>query len=202
MGLLPEGSEFRAPRLEEAAAVAELFNALAMSISGKPDSSEEMVRWYWSGPSVTMDDDLRVVVSPGSQVVSYLEYETFEPWTQLFSSTLITLGIGTTLADWRSSEPNEVQAAPTVASPRHRPGIVADVSDSPSSDVGVRGPAWAWTLRTRTARWLSTGRQGCTWSAERPPTRRCYESPPLEGRYLIWAAGSALKVCMQPIEQK
>jgi len=105
VGPTPESYELRAPRLEEAAAVAGLLNALEMSISGKPDSSEEKVRWHWSGPSVVVDDDLRVVVSPKGQVVGYLEYEAFEPWTQLFADGYVHpdhagLGIGTILADW------------------------------------------------------------------------------------------------------
>lgn len=102
---MPEGYVLRAPRLEEAAAVSDLLNTLEIAISGKPDSSEEKVRWNWSGPNIVLNDDLRVAVSPEGQVVGYLEYEAFEPWTQLFADGYVHpehvgLGIGTTLTDW------------------------------------------------------------------------------------------------------
>lgn len=61
----------RAPREDEAALVADLFNAIAVAGFGKPDTTEDEVRIWFTAPEVDRENDIRIALSPDGALVAY-----------------------------------------------------------------------------------------------------------------------------------
>jgi mycothiol synthase len=57
--------ELRAPRLDDAAAIAELFNRGAVELGDPPEVSEEEIRVWLTAPQVNPETDARIAVSGG-----------------------------------------------------------------------------------------------------------------------------------------
>jgi mycothiol synthase len=61
----------RAPREDEAAAVADLFNDISNAAFGTPDTTEDEVRIWFTSPTVDREEDIRIAFCPGGALVAY-----------------------------------------------------------------------------------------------------------------------------------
>jgi mycothiol synthase len=78
---VPAGFTVRAPRMEDAAAVAALINARSHADIGVPESSEEDVRAQWSDAGRDLSDEDWLIVAAGGRIVGFLELYEYEPYT-------------------------------------------------------------------------------------------------------------------------
>ncbi len=78
---LPAGFTIRAPRIEDASEVADLINARAVAISGKPSVSVSDILMYWNDPERNLDDEDWLVVAPNGQIAAFMELYEYEPYT-------------------------------------------------------------------------------------------------------------------------
>ena len=61
----------RAPREDEAAVVADLFNEISMAAFGTADTTEDEVRVWFTSPEVHRERDIRIAFRPGGALVAY-----------------------------------------------------------------------------------------------------------------------------------
>jgi mycothiol synthase len=61
----------RAPRQDEAAVVADLFNEISRTAFGTADTNEDEVRVWFTSPEVNREDDIRIAASPEGALVAY-----------------------------------------------------------------------------------------------------------------------------------
>jgi ribosomal protein S18 acetylase RimI-like enzyme len=102
---LPEGYVFRAPRIDEAAAVADVMNAAEHAVTGEDQTDAESVMRYWTRPDWDLAQDARVVCDARGAIVGYADYDAFDPWTQLEIDGHVHpahrgAGVGTALLSW------------------------------------------------------------------------------------------------------
>jgi mycothiol synthase len=69
---LKQGYIFRAPTLDDAAAVVELVNANALKVVGHGDETLENIRSEWDMPGVNVETDSRLVFAPSGQLIAYI----------------------------------------------------------------------------------------------------------------------------------
>lgn len=63
--------ELRPPREDEAAAIADLFDAVTLAGYGTPDASEDEIRLWFTAPEVDTERDIRVAVARDGQLLGY-----------------------------------------------------------------------------------------------------------------------------------
>jgi GNAT superfamily N-acetyltransferase len=78
---LPPGFSIRAPRVEDADAVAGLINARAMAVSGKSAVSVSDILMYWNDPERNIDDEDWLVTAPDGQIIAFMELYEYAPYT-------------------------------------------------------------------------------------------------------------------------
>lgn len=61
----------RAPREDEAAVVADLFNEISRAAFGTADTTEDEVRVWFTSPEVHRERDIRIAFRPGGALVAY-----------------------------------------------------------------------------------------------------------------------------------
>jgi mycothiol synthase len=61
----------RAPREDEAAVVADLFNDISNAAFGTPDTTDDEVRIWFTSPEVHREDDIRIALRAGGTLVAY-----------------------------------------------------------------------------------------------------------------------------------
>ncbi len=102
----PNGVMLRPATVDDADAVADLFNACSMAIHGRPETTAEWLKADWDGSNYNMDEDTRVAIAPDGALVGYADlYSGYARGTRLFSWVRIhpdwgESPLGTLLMDW------------------------------------------------------------------------------------------------------
>ena len=70
---LPKNFLVRRPSMDDVKAVYELLSACDIAEYGEPDVTEEELRSEWSSPTLNIETDVWVVLSPENEVIGYAE---------------------------------------------------------------------------------------------------------------------------------
>jgi mycothiol synthase len=103
---LPEGFTSRPAVMDDSKAVADLFNAMEMWVSGTPELEEEELRADWGAEAFNMETDSLVVLGPDGQPLGEVElWDRRPPHVHLFAFAVVhpdwmQRGIGAYLAEW------------------------------------------------------------------------------------------------------
>jgi mycothiol synthase len=102
---LPAGYTARPFRLDDAEAAAQLSNACAIELTGKPSLAAGEIRSDWQSPHFNSDTDSLAVFTPQGELAGYVEVWDSEPHVHDFVSAEVHpqhrgQGIGTALARW------------------------------------------------------------------------------------------------------
>ncbi|HOA22897.1 MAG TPA: GNAT family N-acetyltransferase [Aggregatilineales bacterium] len=104
--LLIASTIMRAPSFDDAEAVADLFNASSLDVSGEREIDVNELRREWQTPGFDLARDARVVLTPEGQIIGYGElWDVSEPHVRRFAFVRVHpayrgRGIGTALNRW------------------------------------------------------------------------------------------------------
>lgn len=104
--LLIDNTIVRAPTFDDADAVADLFNASSLDVTGEREMDVKDLRREWQTPGFDLARDARVVLTPDGEIIAYAEqWDVAEPHVRRFASVRVHpahrgRGIGTALNRW------------------------------------------------------------------------------------------------------
>ena len=74
----------RAPTMDDVAGAVAVANACSIDLIGKPETEEHEYRNDWQSPTISMENDLRVIEAPNGEIVGYASVWDVEPHVRIF----------------------------------------------------------------------------------------------------------------------
>ncbi len=105
MVAIPENLRFRAPRMEDAAAVLALKNQNAILLTGQADDSLDDLLKEWLDPNIDFEHDLRIAENAQGEIVGYGVFFPDHPPVTMWLDAYMrqdyeSLGLGEALIEW------------------------------------------------------------------------------------------------------
>ena len=109
-----QGFSIRAPQIEDAEKVADLFNLISMEVVGKKHYEASMLERSWQAPKFEKEQSVRLVFTPNGELAAYVEVGGHqEPHVQIGVGVMLPAafqgrGIGTALLHWGEGRAREI----------------------------------------------------------------------------------------------
>lgn len=102
---LTDGFILRPPTMDDVEATVALVNACSMELIGRPETQEHEFRNDWSSPTLSTENDLRVIEASNGDIVGYCGVWDVEPHVRVFSWAHVhpaykARGLETAFAEW------------------------------------------------------------------------------------------------------
>jgi len=81
---LVDGFTLRPPTMDDVAGAVAVANACSIDLIGKPETEEHEYRNDWQSPTISMENDLRVIEAPSGEIVGYASVWDVEPHVRIF----------------------------------------------------------------------------------------------------------------------
>ncbi len=95
----------RPPTMDDVAGAVAVANACSIDLIGKPETEEHEYRNDWQSPTISMENDLRVIEAPDGKIVGYASVWDVEPHVRIFGRAHVHPaykghGLETALDEW------------------------------------------------------------------------------------------------------
>ncbi|MGC9400227.1 MAG: GNAT family N-acetyltransferase [Anaerolineae bacterium] len=74
----------RPPTMDDVPGAVAVVNACSMELIGRPETEEHEYRNDWQSPTISMENDLRVIEAPNGEIVGYASVWDVEPHVRIF----------------------------------------------------------------------------------------------------------------------